>query len=164
MERVSSATEAHEKIPNTLRAAEHLPYDGEAVGVTVDERGALAGAWLRPPAGERVALLAEQHVPAKRYPVATDPSYERGLSDASRRTLERRGGPMSPEELAEFEGKAGWRDAAELRRRDDLAGDPDARVPPPEEYEGDLWSVVSEHYGAGLSGQNRIDSGVGEAQ
>lgn len=209
MELVSSAGEAHEKILNALRAAEHLPYDGEAVGqlqhalqcadlarssghgpevvaaallhdvgrsplalhdlraagVAGDEHGALAGAWLRPLVGERVAWLAEQHVPAKRYLVATDPSYERGLSDTSRCTLERQGGPMGPEEVAEFERRVGWRYAAELRRWDDLAKDPDARVPPLEEYEEDLWSVVSEHYDEKrLSRQNGIGLGAGEAQ
>lgn len=209
MEQVSSAAEAHQKILAALRAAEHLPYDGEAVGqlqhalqcadlarrsghgpgvvvaallhdvgrspvalhdlraagMTGDEHGALAGAWLRPLVGRRVAWLAEQHVPAKRYLVATDPAYARGLSDTSRRTLEIQGGPMSPEEVAEFEGQAGWRDAAELRRWDDLAKDPDARVPTLEEYEEDVWSVVSEHYdGTRLSRQNGIGFGAGDAQ
>lgn len=205
----SSAAEAHAKILAALRATEHLPYDGEAVGqlqhalqcadlarrsghgpevvvaallhdvgrspvalrdlraagVSGDEHGALAGAWLRPLVGERVAWLAEQHVRAKRYLVATDSFYEIGLSDTSRRTLERQGGPMGPEEVAEFERQPGWRDAAELRRWDDLAKDPDAQVPPFQEYEEDLWSVVSEHRDeAGLSRQSGIGPGAGEAQ
>ena len=209
MEQASSAADVHEKILNALRAAEHLPYDGEAVGqlqhalqcadlarrsgygpevvvaallhdvgrsplalrelraagVTGDEHGALAGAWLRPLVGARVAWLAEQHVPAKRYLVATDPSYERGLSNTSRRTLERQGGPMSPEEVSGFERQPGWRSAAELRRWDDLAKDPAARVPPLEEYEEDLWSVVSEHSEkTGLPGQNGIGVGTEDAQ
>lgn len=204
-----SAAEAHEKILAALRAAEHLPYDGEAVGqlqhalqcadlarrsghgpevvvaallhdvgrspvalrdlraagVSGDEHGALAGAWLRPLLGGRVAWLAEQHVPAKRYLVATDFSYERGLSDTSRRTLERQGGPMGSEEVSEFERQPGWRDAAELRRWDDLAKDPGARVPPLEEYEEDLWSVVSKHCGGqDSSRQDGIGSGTGDAQ
>ncbi|QIN81324.1 HD domain-containing protein [Rubrobacter tropicus] len=203
------ASEANQKILAALRAAEHLPYDGEAVGqlqhalqcadlarccghgpevvvaallhdvgrspvalrdlraagVTGGEHGALAGAWLRPLVGERVAWLAEQHVPAKRYLVATDPSYERSLSGTSRRTLEVQGGPMSPEEVAGFEGNPGWRDAAELRRWDDLAKDPDAETPPLEDFEEELWFVVSEHFGGRrLSGQSGIGYGTEDAQ
>lgn len=120
--------------------------DLRSAGVTGDEHGALAGAWLRPLTGERVAWLAEQHVPAKRYLVATDPTYEQGLSDTSRRTLEAQGGPMSPGEAAEFERHPGYRNAAELRRWDDLAKSPGAEVQPLGDYEEDLRIVVSAHY------------------
>ncbi len=112
-------------------------------GVEGGEHGALAGAWLWPLVGLRVAWLAEQHVPAKRYLVATDPGYREALSETSRRTLERQGGPMLPGEVAEFESNPGWREAAELRRWDDLAKDPDARVPPLEAYEDDLKTVIA---------------------
>lgn len=139
--------------------------DLRAAGVTGGEHGALAGAWLRPLVGERVAWLAEQHVPAKRYLVATDPSYERSLSGTSRRTLEVQGGPMDPGEVAEFERHPGWPDAAGLRRWDDLAKDPDAETPPLEDFEEELWVVVSEHFGGlGLSGQNGIRDGIEDAQ
>lgn len=203
------AAEAHAKILAALRAAEHLPYDGEAVGqlqhalqcadlarrsghgpevvvaallhdvgrspvalddlrdagVTGTEHGALAGAWLRPLAGERVAWLAEQHVPAKRYLVATDPAYEEGLSDTSRRTLQKQGGPMDPEEVAEFESNPGWRDAAELRRWDDLAKDPNAETPPMEDFEEELWFVVSGHFGGSRSSRRGgIGYGIEDAQ
>lgn len=126
-------------------------------GVTGDEHGRLAGAWLRPLVGERVAWLAEQHVPAKRYLVATDRGYEAGLSPTSRRTLEAQGGPMTPVEVDAFERQPGWRAAADLRRWDDLAKDPDAEVAPLEAYEKDLWAVVAAHHGRdGLSGQKGI--------
>ena len=209
---VPSAAEAHGRILTALRSAEHLPYDGEAVGqlqhalqcaalarraghgpevvvaallhdvgrspvalrdlrdlraagVSGGEHGALAGAWLGPLVGEHVAWLAEQHVPAKRYLVATDPAYERALSETSRRTLGRQGGPMDPGEVAEFEVRPGWREAAELRRWDDLAKDPEAETPPLEGFEGDLWSVVSEHYeGKYLSSRGGIGRGSGDAQ
>jgi predicted HD phosphohydrolase len=117
--------------------------DLREAGVGGNEHGALAGVWLAPLVGERVAWLAEQHVPAKRYLVATDHAYEAALSETSRRTLARQGGPMTAEEAAAFEGNPGWREAAELRRWDDLAKDPDARVPPLEAYEDDLRAVIS---------------------
>lgn len=116
--------------------------DLRSAGVTGSEHGALAGAWLRPLVGERVAWLAEQHVPAKRYLVSTDPDYERGLSETSRRTLEAQGGPMDPGEVAEFEQHTGWHAAAELRRWDDLAKDPTAEVPPLDAYRDDLLAVI----------------------
>jgi gamma-butyrobetaine dioxygenase len=76
--------------------------------------------------GERVAWLIAQHVPAKRYLVATDASYARSLSDASVRSLARQGGPMSPPEVAEFEAHPWNMDAARLRRWDDAAKVPGA--------------------------------------
>jgi predicted HD phosphohydrolase len=57
-------------------------YDG-----TNEHPGEAAARWLEPRVGARVAWLAEQHVPAKRYLVATDPAYLAGLSEVSARTL-----------------------------------------------------------------------------
>lgn len=120
--------------------------DLREAGAEGNEHGALAGTWLEPLVGERVAWLAEQHVPAKRYLVATDHAYEAALSETSRRTLARQGGPMTAEEAAAFESNPGWREATELRRWDDLAKDPDAEVPPLEAYEGDLRAVISANH------------------
>lgn len=99
------------------------------------EHGEIGGRWLAPLVGERVAWLAEQHVPAKRYLVATDPDYRRALSETSRRTLKKQGGP--------FERHPGWHDAVALRRWDDLGKDPYAEVPPLEEYAEDLKTVIA---------------------
>lgn len=121
--------------------------DLREAGVTGSEHGALAGAWLAPLLGERVAWLAEQHVPAKRYLVATDPAYEESLTDTSRRTLERQGGPMSEEEVSGFEEHPGWREAVELRRWDDLGKDPNAEVPQLEAYTEDLAAVILSRQG-----------------
>lgn len=117
--------------------------DLREAGVTGSEHGHLAGVWLRPLVGERVAWLAEQHVPAKRYLFATDSQYREALSDTSKRTLERQGGPMSREEVVAFECHPGWRDAVELRRWDDLSKDPDAKVPPLETCAEDLKTVIA---------------------
>lgn len=127
--------------------------DLREAGVAGSEHGKLAGAWLRSMVGERVAWLVEQHVPAKRYLVATDPAYEQTLSDTSRRTLERQGGPMSAEEVAGFERHPHWQQAVELRRWDDLGKDPNAKVPPLEAYVEDLKAVISAARSAGLSRQ-----------
>jgi gamma-butyrobetaine dioxygenase len=75
---------------------------------------------------ERVAWLIAQHVPAKRYLVATDAGYAAGLSDASVRSLAHQGGAMSPPEVEAFDRHPWSRDAARLRRWDDAAKVPGA--------------------------------------
>ena len=62
-----------------------IPYDGPR-----EHHGEAGARWLTPRVGARVAWLAEQHVPAKRYLVATDPDYRAQLSEVSLRTLEHR--------------------------------------------------------------------------
>ena len=128
----------------------------QQVGVVWDH-GQIAYDWLTPLVGERVAWLAGQHVSAKRYLVATDPSYQEGLTATSLRTLREQGGPMVPEEIREFERHPLWTEAAALRRWDDLAKEPEAWVPPLEAYEEALRSVV-------LSRQQSSGKGVREAQ
>lgn len=107
------------------------------------DHGDVAERWLAPLVGGRVAWLAGQHVPAKRYLVATDASYERGLSETSRRTLLAQGGPMNAREVARFESHPGWRDAVALRRWDDLGKVPYTEVPLLEAYEEDLKNVIA---------------------
>lgn len=84
---------------------------------------------VRPVLGDRVADLVELHVPAKRYLVSVDPTYDDVLSDVSRRTLERQGGPMTPAERAVFAGHPCAADALELRRADEAAKVPGRVVP-----------------------------------
>ena len=52
---------------------------------------------------KKVARLVESHVEAKRYLTIKDPSYYAQLSEASKRTLDFQGGPMTEEEAAAFE-------------------------------------------------------------
>lgn len=112
------------------------------MGEPSDEHGELAGGWLEPLAGDRVAWLAEQHVAAKRYLVATDPEYRKTLTDISKESLRRQGGPMSPEEVTAFEQHPGWRDAVALRHWDDRGKVPGAEVPPLDAHEDDLRAVI----------------------
>jgi predicted HD phosphohydrolase len=56
--------------------------------------------WLRERGfGKRCIALVGAHVAAKRFLVATKPAYAARLSDASRKTLELQGGPMTPDEV-----------------------------------------------------------------
>jgi gamma-butyrobetaine dioxygenase len=89
----------------------------------------LAGAeFARSRLGERAAWVIAQHVPAKRYLVATDPAYHARLSPASVASLKVQGGPMDEDEVAEFAAHPLAADAVALRRWDDAAKDPDAPV------------------------------------
>lgn len=57
---------------------------------------------------------------------ATDPAYAPGsegclLSEASVKSLELQGGPMSADEVRNWEAHQGWKEAVMLRRWDDEA-------------------------------------------
>ncbi|MGW2960128.1 HD domain-containing protein [Streptomyces sp. NPDC001220] len=89
----------------------------------------LAGAeWARRHLSERAAWIIAQHVPAKRYLVATDPAYRALLSPASIASLKVQGGPMDEAETAAFAAHPMAEDAVSVRRWDDAAKDPDGPV------------------------------------
>jgi predicted HD phosphohydrolase len=119
-----------------------IPYDGPR-----EHHGEAAARWLTPRVGARVAWLAEQHVPAKRYLVATDPAYRDGLTEVSARTLIAQGGPMSPDEVRAFQAQPDWRLAVRLREIDDLGKVPGAAVPGIDHYRP-LLARVTEAAGA----------------
>ena len=115
-----------------------IPYDGPR-----EHHGATAARWLAPRVGERVAWLAEQHVAAKRYLVATDPDYASRLTEVSARTLVVQGGPMDAVEVDAFRAHPDWRLALALREIDDRGKVPGARVPGLRAYSADLSAVVA---------------------
>lgn len=110
-----------------------IPYDGER-----EHHGQAGARWLEPRVGRRIAWLAESHVPAKRYLVATEPAYAAGLTDVSGRTLRAQGGAMDAAEIAAFRSQPDWELAVQIRRWDDLGKDPAATVPAIDAYVGDL--------------------------
>jgi phosphonate degradation associated HDIG domain protein len=75
--------------------------------------------WLEQRLGPKVAGPVRLHVPAKRYLCATDHNYVAMLSHASLVTLQLQGGPMSGNELLQFETEPYYPDAIRLRRWDD---------------------------------------------
>lgn len=91
-----------------------------------DRRGA---ALVEPLLGRRVAKLVGAHVTAKRYLVATEPAYRDGLSTRSVDTLLEQGNPLTPRECAELEADPDVAQIVALRRADERAKDPSARVP-----------------------------------
>jgi gamma-butyrobetaine dioxygenase len=77
--------------------------------------------WFGPEVTEPIRL----HVAAKRYLCSGEAGYHDSLSPASVRSLELQGGPMTDDEVTEFARLEGAGAAADLRRWDDLAKDPD---------------------------------------
>lgn len=106
----------------------HLLEDGVARGADgLHERldARLLNAWFPQAVVAPVAL----HVDAKRYLVATDPSYAARLSEASVRSLSLQGGPFSRTEIQRFESSPHAEAALRLRRWDDAAKVAGAAVP-----------------------------------
>ncbi|KAF3073691.1 Uncharacterized protein CFAM422_004402 [Trichoderma lentiforme] len=70
---------------------------------------------------DKVARLVESHVAAKRYLCAVDASYNDFLSEASKKSLFYQGGPMSAEEVKEFNSGPWCQEMCQLRKWDDEA-------------------------------------------
>lgn len=108
----------------------HGPLHGTDLMEGTDNRHSHTGAdrlahWFGPEVTEPVRL----HVAAKRYLCAVEPEYLDALSEASVYTLRVQGGPMSPDDVAEFESNPYAQDGVALRRWDDLAKDTGADTP-----------------------------------
>lgn len=84
--------------------------------------------------GEKVCTLVQRHVDAKRYLTHRQPGYMQKLSEASRKTLEYQGGPMSEEEALAFEKDPLKQIIILLRTWDEKAKRTDWEVPEFEAY------------------------------
>jgi 2-amino-1-hydroxyethylphosphonate dioxygenase (glycine-forming) len=69
----------------------------------------------------RITRLVASHVAAKRYLTLREPGYYNKLSEASKRTLEFQGGPMSEEEADLLEEDPLFREIIQMRRWDEAA-------------------------------------------
>lgn len=87
------------------------------------------GDWLGRRFGPAVSEPVRLHVAAKRYLCAVEPGYAERLSDASRYSLAKQGGPMSPDEAAAFAANPRAEQAQRLRRWDDAGKLIGRRVP-----------------------------------
>lgn len=113
-----------------------LQAGGRADGQVADDlghegRGARYLAALLPPAVTGPIAL---HVAAKRYRCSIDPTYHDTLSDGSRRSLARQGGPMDAGEAERFSGHPAATDAVALRGWDDGGKIDGLRVAPLADY------------------------------
>lgn len=94
--------------------------------------------WFGPDVTEPI----RHHVAAKRYLCAIEPSYHDTLSAASARSLEVQGGPMTSAAAAEFAGMHGADAAAEVRRWDDGAKNPERQARPIRDFAPLIRSLV----------------------
>jgi len=90
--------------------------DGQGADLVHEAVGARYLAGLFPPSVTGPIAL---HVRAKRYRCAIDPAYHDSLSEGSRRSLVRQGGPMSTAEVRIYERNPAGRGATRLRGWDD---------------------------------------------
>ena len=82
----------------------------------------VAADWLRDRGfSEKIAVLVENHVNAKRYLCYANPAYYNNLSDASRQTLVFQGGKMEQEEAEAFEKNPYFDTIIRMRRWDEAA-------------------------------------------
>ena len=86
-----------------------------------DKHEFVANAWIKEQFGPVVADPIRLHVIAKRYLCTKYPNYESQLSPTSLKSYHDQGGPMSSEEMTQFESESFYREALELRKWDDLA-------------------------------------------
>ena len=100
----------------------------------------------RPSSGfsQKIADLVKAHVAAKRYLVATNPTYAAQLSPASTATLRHQGGPMSRDEVATFEGDALFKDKLRMRSWDEMGKEPGMLTPPLATYEAMMLRHLSQ--------------------
>jgi phosphonate degradation associated HDIG domain protein len=109
-----------------------------------DEAGAMVLTKFFPPI---VTECVRCHVAAKRYLCATDEQYFGKLSEASVHTLGLQGGPMSEEEVKEFEKNPHLQDIVQVRYWDDLGKVPNHVTPDFAYYAPLLQRVVDRHCG-----------------
>ena len=136
LQSAKSAADAGEPSPFIAAALLHdvghmihdLGEDPASEGVD-DTHEELAAHFLAKHFGPDVFEPVRLHVPAKRYLCATDPDYFNVLSEDSVRSLTLQGGPMSSDEITEFEKNPHFSAAVRLRRIDDKAKDPQAQTP-----------------------------------
>jgi phosphonate degradation associated HDIG domain protein len=106
-----------------------LPNDAPDQGID-DVHEDLAARFLEKYFVAGVVEPVRLHVAAKRYLCAVQPGYFEQLSPPSVQSLALQGGPMSAEEIVEFETSPFYQDAVTLRIWDDLAKDPEMGTPP----------------------------------
>lgn len=95
-----------------------------------DEHERLGYEYLASMFGPDVTEPVRLHVAAKRYLCAVEADYFAKLSKDSVLSLSLQGGPMSPEEIADFEAVEQYADAVQLRRFDEQAKVKGLETPP----------------------------------
>jgi phosphonate degradation associated HDIG domain protein len=109
--------------------------ENEMDGFGIKDHEAIGAEFLRKKGfSKRIARLVESHVEAKRYLTVRDPAYYAQLSDASRKTLEYQGGPMTEEEATAFEQYPLFGMIVKMRKWDEQAKIEGKALPDLEHY------------------------------
>ncbi|MBT3429933.1 MAG: HD domain-containing protein [Proteobacteria bacterium] len=98
--------------------------------------------WLSHAFVPEVTEPVRLHVPAKRYLCATEPGYWDDLSEGSKISLRKQGGPMNKNEVAAFAMLPGYEAALQLRRIDDRAKVVGLATPPMGSFTEDLLAAL----------------------
>jgi len=146
----AALAEAEQASPALIAAAllhdvGHLLHDlpDDAPDSGVDDHHETSGQnYLRALFPETVTEPVRLHVPAKRYLCAVDMGYAKGLSQPSVVSLRLQGGPMTTEEVEQFQANPFADDAVRLRRWDDAAKVPGFATPPLSHYAGLLHELA----------------------
>jgi [1-hydroxy-2-(trimethylamino)ethyl]phosphonate dioxygenase len=85
------------------------------------------------------------HVAAKRYLCAAKPDYFKRLSEASIHSLNLQGGPMSADEVAEFENKPNFSEIVKVRYYDEAGKRADLKTRPFSYYAPMVQRIVDAH-------------------
>lgn len=115
----------------------HLIEDGENMAeLGKMDHESLGAKWLRKQGfGQRLCILIANHVSAKRYLTWKSPTYFNQLSEASKRTLEFQGGPMTDQEAKKFETNHLFELFLKMRSWDEAAKRKDMKIPALSTYE-----------------------------
>jgi len=107
---------------DSVRSAEAANGANEMDGFGIVDHESLGAEFLRKKGfSKKIARLVESHVEAKRYLTVKDPAYYDQLSEASKKTLEYQGGPMTVEEAAAFEQYPLFALIVQMRKWDEQA-------------------------------------------
>lgn len=87
------------------------------------------------------------HVAAKRYLCATKPDYFKRLSSASVHSLNLQGGPMTPEEVADFDSMPNLKKIIQVRYLDDAGKHADMVTPNYWHFAPMVQRIVDQHCG-----------------
>jgi putative nucleotidyltransferase with HDIG domain len=120
--------------------------DNEMEGFGITDHESLGADFLREKGFSRkIARLVESHVEAKRYLTVRDPAYYGQLSEASRKTLEYQGGPMTPEEADAFEQYPLFDLIIQMRKWDEQAKVERKPLPDLDHYRRMIFRHLCEH-------------------
>lgn len=126
--------------------AEAAKGDNEMDGFGIVDHEALGADFLREKGfSKKVARLVESHVEAKRYLTVKDPAYYGQLSEASKKTLEYQGGPMTPEEAEAFEQYPLFELIIQMRKWDEQAKVEHKPLPDMDHFRQMIFRHLSEH-------------------